>query len=647
VTQQVKVALGRELVIAGNVSVEIGFVPHLTAKQITLQNADWSDQRQMVSIDQLDAQIELLPLLFEQIRIRQITLSGGNVILERNEKGVGNWTFAGSASSNGSASPLPQVGRVKLENVKLRYRDPTHGLDQTLQVDNFSAETAQSTGAVTWSLAGAASQNPINLQGTIGSDNQMVTGPFPIDVQGSVGDVTLQSHAAIASLSTLHGLDVDLQVSGSDLAKINPLFGGSLPQTAAFKVATHLSDPDNGYRLDHTTINFGKSNLTGDVTILLAGDQPMVTAQLAGDRVDLADFGFAPSDEKSAPAPSSNRLFSTTPWNFDALRSVDADITASVGELLRGQSILKDGKLALTLRRGVLTLQSLTASIDQGQVNASGSLQAANDKPALDLQVKGTNIASAPLLTAAGLSDVLTAGALNLDIAVNGPASSEHDLMAGLSGNLHFNMGAGGLRNSFAQFLLADLTKLIAFGGTADATRINCLAGHFDIDKGVAATNSLVMDTPGAAILGTGNINLGAETLHMRVDSKSKQVSLAALAVPMLISGSLQHPDVAPDAIGALANTGDFVADTANTVTFGTLASLTGLGNGSGSVNACATAADASAKQTSAGGKIKQGAATVGNGAKQVIQGVGQGAGSAAKDVGNGLKSGLKSIFGN
>lgn len=647
VTQQVKVALGRELVIAGDVSIEIGFVPHLTAKQITLQNADWSDQRQMVSIDQLDAQIELLPLLFEQVRIRQITLSGGNVILERNEKGVGNWTFGGSDSSNGSASPLPQVGRIKLENIKLRYRDPTHGLDQTLQVDQFSAETAQSTGAITWSLAGAASQNLINLQGSIGSINQMVTGPFPIDVQGTIGDVTLQSHATIASLSTLHGLDVEAQVSGSDLSKINPLFGGSLPQTAAFKVTTHLTDQDQGYHLDHTSVSFGKSSLTGDIVILLNGDRPMIKAQLAGDRVDLADFGFAPPDNKSAPAPSNDRLFSTTPWNFDALRSVDADVTASVGELLRGQSILKNGQVALTLRHGTLTLQSLTASIDQGQVNASGSLQVASDKPALDLQVKGNNIASAPLLTAAGLSDVLTAGALNLDLAVNGPASSEHDLMAGLSGNLHFNMGSGGLRNSFAEFLMADLTKLISFGGTGDATRINCLAGHFDIDKGIASTNSLVMDTPGAAILGTGNINLGAETLHMRVDSKSKQVSLAALAVPMLISGSLQHPSIAPDAVGALANTGDFVANTANTVTFGTLASLTGLGNGSSNVNACASAADASAKQTTAGAKIKQGADTVGAGAKQVIQGVGQGAGSAAKDVGNGIKSGLKSIFGN
>jgi hypothetical protein len=104
---------------------------------------------------------------------------------------------------------------------------------------------------------------------------------------------------------------------------------------------------------------------------------------------------------------------------------------------------------------------------------------------------------------------------------------------------------------------------------------------------------------------------------------------------------------VTPDAVGALVNTGDFVADTANTVSFGTLASLTGLGNGTGTASTCASAADASDQQIGAGSKIKQGATTIGNGAKQVIQGVGQGAGSAAKDVGNGIKSGLKSIFGN
>jgi uncharacterized protein involved in outer membrane biogenesis len=648
VAQQVKVALGRDLVIAGDVSVEFGLVPHLTAKQITLHNADWSDQPQMVSVDRLDAEVELLPLLFEQIHIRQVTLSGGAVILERNEKGVGNWSFTTPASSSGGTTPLPDVGRVKLENVQLRYRDPVHSLDRTLLVDEFSAESGGSGGAISWLLKGAIDKNAIDLKGTLGSINQMVSGPFPITLKGTIGDVALQSRANIASLATLHGLDIDLQASGSDLAKINPLLGTNLGQTPAFKIATHLADQDKGYHLDHVAVAFGQSNISGDVTVLLAGDQPMIKAQLASDRLDLADFGFAPASPKAAaPAPSDGRLFSSDPWHFDFLRNVDADVALTIGELLRGQSILKDGKLAMKLDRGTLTVNSFSAVIDQGQVNASGSLKAAGDQPVLELAVKGSNIASAPVLASAGLSNVLTAGAVNLDLAIKGPAVSEHALMAGLDGGLRFTTGSGSLNNGFAQFLLADLTKLISFGGTSDATRVNCLAGAFDIAHGVAKTNSLVMDTPGAAILGTGAINLGAETLQMRVDSKSKQVSLAALAVPMFISGSLQHPSVSPDPVGALANTGNFVADAANTVTFGTLNDVTGLGGGSTSVNACAVASAASAKQLSPGEKIKQGADTVGSGAKQVIQGVGEGAGNAAKSLGNDINSGLKSLFGN
>lgn len=647
VAQQVKVALGRDLVIAGDISVEFGLVPHLTAKQITLHNADWSDQPQMVAIDQLDAQVELLPLLFEQVRIRQVTLSGGAVILERNDKGVGNWSFPTPTSNGGGTTPLPDVGRVKLEKVQLRYRDPVHGLDRTLQVDRFSAEAAASSGAISWSLEGAIGNNPIDLKGTIGSISQMVTGPFPIELKGTIGDLGVQGHANIASLATLHGLDVDLQLSGSDLAKINPLLGTMFDETPAFKLATHLADQDKGYHFDHLAITFGNSNITGDVTALLDGDPPLIKAQLNSDRLDLADFGFRPADKKAAAGNDNGRLFSTTPWHFDGLRSVDADIALTIGELLRGQSILKNGQAAMKLSRGVLTVTSLTAAIDQGQINVTGTLQAAGDQPGLELAVKGSNIASGPVLTAVGLSDVLTAGAVNLDLSVKGPAQSEHALMAGLSGGLQFNTGAGSLRNSFAQFLLADLTKLISFGGTSDATRVNCLAGHFDIARGVARTNSLVMDTPGAAVLGTGGIDLGAETLQMRVDSRSKQVSLAALAVPMFVSGSLQHPSVSPDPVGALANTGDFVVNTANTVTFGTLGSLTGLGTGGAATNACAVAAAASAKETSAGTKIKEGASTVGNGAKQVIQGVGEGAGNAAKSLGNDINSGLKSIFGN
>jgi hypothetical protein len=147
---------------------------------------------------------------------------------------------------------------------------------------------------------------------------------------------------------------------------------------------------------------------------------------------------------------------------------------------------------------------------------------------------------------------------------------------------------------------------------------------------------------------------LRAETLHLHFNSNSKQTNLASLAVPMNVGGTLAHPSVSPDAIGAVGNTADFAARTANTATFGVLNSLTGVGasNNPGD-NPCvgAAAAGAKAKQSSAGEKIINGLGTTGDGIGQGAQELGQDAIDAGKKAGDAAGQAIddlgKSLFGN
>lgn len=643
VAQQVKVALGRDLVIAGDVSISIGLRPHLTAKQIILRNAPWSDQPQMVALDQIDAGIELLPLLFEQIRLRDVTLSGGQIILERNKDGIGNWAFDGAASNGEAATPLPDIDKLSIENFKLRYRDPARGEDVNMLVSKFSARTATDGGPVSWSLDGTVDKAVIDLKGTLGTLSQLAAGPSPVNIRGAVAETGIQAVGAVQNAMNLTGWDIDLQLAGNDASKLNALFGLFLPQTQPFKLTTHLTDPEDGYHLDHLQLAVGGSTMNGMAVIAAKQTPPFVRLQLTADRIDLADFGFVPASKKN-PSAGTGAIFDKTAWPTGWMRSVDADVTLTVGELLRGGPVLKEGQLSLSLRKGVLSLQSLQAAMGNGTINATGVLHADIDPPSLEMKVTGQRINSAPLLTATGLSDVLSAGDLDLDLAVKGPATSEHDLMSGLSGSASFSAGSGTLRNSFSRLLLADATKLLMHGGTADAARVSCVAGAFDIDGGVAHTQGVVLDTPGAAVVGAGSIDLGRESLHMRLDSKSKEVSLAALAVPVFVSGDLRHPVVTPDPVGAIGNASDFVAGTANYVSLGALSALTGLGKEKSlGDNPCASLAGDAGKRSSVGDKIKQGTDTVGSGAKQAIQGISKGAGSVTKELGNGLNS----LFGN
>jgi uncharacterized protein involved in outer membrane biogenesis len=233
-----------------------------------------------------------------------------------------------------------------------------------------------------------------------------------------------------------------------------------------------------------------------------------------------------------------------------------------------------------------------------------------------------------------GLEDVLTVGRVNMNMDVNGPATSLRGLMAGLNGKASFMTGEGQVENSFARLLLSNLFGLLKPFGD-DGSRISCIAGSFDIKQGIATTRGTVVDTPGATVVGAGNVDLRNERIDLRVDPKSKDLNLSAIAVPVRITGSLASPNVLPDPVATVGNTVNFATGTVNVVTLGIFGALTGLGKGENlGPNPCATALSSAltGKKQSSGDKVLQGvgdaAQGIGEGAADVLKGVGDGIGS-------------------
>jgi hypothetical protein len=194
-------------------------------------------------------------------------------------------------------------------------------------------------------------------------------------------------------------------------------------------------------------------------------------------------------------------------------------------------------------------------------------------------------------------------------------------LMGGLNGKASFATGEGRVQNAFARLLLSNLFGLLTpFDG--DASRISCIAGNFDIKQGIAATRGTVVETPGATVVGAGNIDLRNERIDMRVDPKSKNLNLSAIAVPMRITGPLASPNVIPDPVATVGNTVNFATGTVNVATLGIFGALTGLdGSSDAAANPCATALN------SALGAKPHKSTT-----EQVIEGVG----GTAQDIGEG-----------
>ncbi|NIF80106.1 AsmA family protein [Paraburkholderia sp. Cy-641] len=114
INDKVTQAIGRPFAINGDLKVgwqkpagETGWRgwvpwPRFSAANITLGNPDWAKQPQFATLDEIDFEVEVLPLLAHDIVIPAINLVNPSVDLERMLDGRNNWTFKLPSSSGPS-----------------------------------------------------------------------------------------------------------------------------------------------------------------------------------------------------------------------------------------------------------------------------------------------------------------------------------------------------------------------------------------------------------------------------------------------------------------------------------------------------------------------------------------------------------------
>ena len=245
VQQRMKEATGRDLVIAGNIDASFSLSPRLSAKQVSFRNAAWSDIPQMASLNDIEAEIALLPLLTGEIRIKEVVLRGGQVVVETNKDGVGNWVLdlapqTATETSTTTASGLPRIDRMTIEDVTLLYRNGQTGAKHTLAVKTFAAEDAPGAG-IKVAIKGAWNERPLELTGTTGAPRQFTEGPLPVNLDGKLSDVALTVSGEIGDPTTFSNLALNVRSSGPSLAALGDIFGVTLPNSEPYTLETRVT----------------------------------------------------------------------------------------------------------------------------------------------------------------------------------------------------------------------------------------------------------------------------------------------------------------------------------------------------------------------------------------------------------------------
>lgn len=410
------------------------------------------------------------------------------------------------------------------------------------------------------------------------------------DKGGPVPEVSgLALHAGASDLSqTVAGLKLDkLDVTAARFDQSAHIAAqgsyGDAPATLAGTIgapAALLRGGKVGSTPIDVTVQALGSSLAIRGTAAQAEDgRPAILADVSAGTINLDTLKIprapAPTQPVAAtaapptPRPAAdNRLFPDTPIPFGVMRLADADLKLKIDQLIAGGATYRALVAHLDLQGGRLRLDSFAVDAPEGHVDAALSADAAQ----VALRLQAPKVAMQPLLAALGQPGYL-AGTMQVQADLRGAGATPHAIASSLEGTVALAMGNGTVDNRLLGSTLGsvlreiNLLDLVGRGGTS---QVQCFALRIDASHGIAAVRSLALVSSMLTLDGSGSINLGAETLDLRLRPQGR-VAGTSVVVPLRVSGPLRSPATVPDPAAA-------VAANAGTVAGGLLGNATPLG---------------------------------------------------------------------
>jgi AsmA family protein len=486
-----------------------------------------------------------------QVVLPAIELDRPDVDYEQNGSGKSNWDLGPSSS------PPPEIGNLQIHDGVAHVRADKQQADATLNI---------STQGVTLLVTGkgAYAGQPITVHGTGGALLALrnAAEPYPIDLQIDHGPtrVTLKGH--IRDPLALKGADVNLVLSGPDMALLLPLTGIATPQTPPYNIAGRL-DFQNG-RVRFTGINgrVGSSDLSGDIEVDPSGQRPTVTANLLSHRVDMQDLGgfigstpgrtttpgqSAAQVEQVKRAEANPKLLPTTAISIPKILAADVHLSYR-GEKILGRNVPFDGITArLDIDAGRIRVSELRLEMGRGSLSGTIELTPDGNEFVADADMTAQNVDISRLLASAGLGS--GEGRLDGTARLKGRGVSMSSILAHGDGGIRAVMPMGGNINS----LLVDLSgveigpALLAAIGLPNKEAIQCMVLDFALQQGILASRTLEIDTTDHIITGGGRIDLSRELVEMTLRTDPKHFTIGKLATPVVISGPFKDLHFAPD----------------------------------------------------------------------------------------------------
>ncbi len=563
---------GRVLNIAGDLSVAWAWPrPHIRAQGVQFANPPWAREPQMVQADAVDIVVDLPALLHGRLAFPSVELTRPRVFLEQATGGRKTWLLDKAQTNEETRIP---IGRMLLDQGEVTYTDAGSDTRVHASLSTRDGDGGNSAArSLVFTADGRLQGLPLQASGSGGAVMAWrdESAPYPLQVKATLGATRVQAEGTVTGLFKQSAIDLKLALSGNSLAALFPLIGVALPPTPAYSSAGHLVRSGTQWRYDNFTGRIGHSDIAGSLQVSTGGPRLKLTGALVSRQLSLADLGPAVGSRVATPeggtsaasatATKPSRMLPDLPFDTARWASLNADVTLRAQTLLRDKALPLDQlQFHLLLQDGVLTLDPLAFGLAGGKLQ--GVITLDSRKVPLQgnarMQVRGLLLGR--LLPTVDLSKN-SIGQLNGDIEMTGQGASVGQMLATANGRLSLVAQNGRISRLLMEQSGLHLIEILQLTLAGDQTvGLRCAVADFSVKGGVMEASALVLDTEVNTLSGSGQVNLGDETLNLTIVPRTKVSSVVALRSPVYVKGTFGQPQVALDTgrivtrgVGALA----------------------------------------------------------------------------------------------
>jgi AsmA protein len=335
----------------------------------------------------------------------------------------------------------------------------------------------------------------------------------------------------------------------------------------------------NSIQLQNVNAGIGQTNATGTLA-LRNFDAPQVQFTLNVDKINVTElqqiFNAAPSQPKRAALerdfwsiiPNANAQANNSAQP-SLLTKMTGGGTVTIGTIQYDDLVLNNAHSNVTLDHGVIRMNPVTADIYNGKENGSITIDMRQPQPVYNVNLKTDKVDANKLISSVSDLKQTLYGMLASNVNAQFSSSSASSIARSLNGSMAINLTNGKLMNINLLHELASVGKFVGanFDAAKNFTDLVQLTGNFDVKNGVAQTNNLNAVIDGGTLAAAGLVNLADQSLNLHVTTVlnkalSQQVggtqvggymstalanNQGELVMPVIITGTFQHPHVAPD----------------------------------------------------------------------------------------------------